>query len=585
MSGRNCHALRTTIAASWAVTFLLTLGLGGALAGTRLIAHFENDGIDDDWGRDLLREFYNSQNAGVDIDLYPNAPGVNNLRRFTLVDTLGNPAQINDYWGDLSTQPADFEIHKFAADGTGPGPGFLVGENRFAAFGSGWSLGAQEEVRDFHINFITVASEDDDLNYDPGDPRTADPALTNTSISAGAVQDWTNYDFLCFYLCINASDIPPQQFFSDFKIEVWEYWVDVTPGNPPTVTHNEREIYEVSLWDYLNANNMQPFTGWRHFRIPFSSFQKLANVGDSWRYNLTARQEALDAMNGTLDKDHIRAIIFRKDVTGIVDANGNPEPGNRITVAIDEIAVTGSNPLWDTADPVLRVNVPGATGSCDDNQNQGLCWAQLWPVATPQYNPDDPNDPDGYYQVRPFTNPATPAVGNVDILVTVRDWQQLWATFSAEVGNGAVVADNDISSEIVFVPQFQAPGTWVERWTAGPDFLRRKGTMQIPGPPVHHYLFYTDWRYDYTNGVVGERYLVRYNPAGVTPLARLAPSAFPYGGFLANYFREFGYAYGTLFILPRDDQGNIGQAQVIDVLFQQAAPQQLQYQRLMTGQP
>jgi hypothetical protein len=173
----------------------------------------------------------------------------------------------------------------------------------------------------------------------------------------------------------------------------------------------------------------------------------------------------------------------------------------------------------------------------------------------------------------------------VDVVVTVRDWQELWATFSAEVGNGAVVSATDVSSEMVFVPQFQAPGTWVERWTAGPDFLRRKGTMQVPGPPARQYLFYTDWRYDYTNGAAAEHYLVRYNPAGGTPFARLDPSAFPYGGFLANYFREFGYAYGTLFVLPRDAQGNIGRAQVIDVLFQQATPRQLRFERLMTGQP
>jgi hypothetical protein len=572
MSGRKCRALRTTIGGAWAVAFFLTIGLGGAVAGTRLITHFENSSNADLWGRDVLRDFYNSQGAAVATNLYPNVD--DNLAPFPLVSGLFTSG------GSVSSDP--FEIHQFDTDGTVPGPGFLTGENRFAAFGAGWSLGAQDQVRDFHINFISVANENNDYEYVPGTPPVFPDRLADNTVT-GTVQDWTSYDFLCFYLCINASSIPPQQFFDDFKIQLWEYAVEVSGAPLYTVTRDDREIYEVSLTEVLSNMGMQRFTGWRHLRIPLTTppFTKRGNVTDpdDWRYALTVSQGALDdpLMSGTgnLDKNAIRAIIFRKD--RILDTNGNPtEPDNRITVAIDEIAVTGS-----TSAEVLRVNVPGATGRCTDNQDQGLCWAQLFPLGT--YDPDDPNDPN--YQVRPFTNPAQPAVGNVDVVVTVRDWQELWATFSAEVGNGAVVSATDVSSEMVFVPQFQAPGTWVERWTAGPDFLRRKGTMQVPGPPARQYLFYTDWRYDYTNGAAAEHYLVRYNPAGGTPFARLDPSAFPYGGFLANYFREFGYAYGTLFVLPRDAQGNIGRAQVIDVLFQQATPRQLRFERLMTGQP
>jgi hypothetical protein len=359
----------------------------------------------------------------------------------------------------------------------------MVGENRFAAFGSGWSLGAQDQVEDFQINLITVANEDNDLNYVADTPPfSAQPALTDNSIAAGAVQDWTNYDFLCFYLCVNASDIPSSQFSDNFKVQLWEYWVDVIPGNPPIVNHDEREIYEVSLSDYMNANNIQPFTGWRHFRIPFSAFHKLANVGDSWRYTLTASQEALDAMNGTLDKDHIRAIIFRKDRIRNPSTNLPTEPDQRITVAIDEIAVTG-----DTGAQVLRVNIPGQVlpipaglpnpGQirCDDNQDRGLCWAQLFP--TPAL--DDPDQAAPYRnqnRVKPATGGSSDPKRNVDVVVTVDDWQQPWATFSADVGNGAVVSATDVSSEIVFVPQFQAPGTWVERGlpSLGPQFLRRK---------------------------------------------------------------------------------------------------------------
>jgi hypothetical protein len=145
---------------------------------------------------------------------------------------------------------------------------------------------------------------------------------------------------------------------------------------------------------------------------------------------------------------------------------------------------------------------------------------------------------------------------------------------------------------MVFVPQFQAPGTWVERWLRGPDFLRRKGTIHIPANPPsleHNCLFYTDWRYDYTGlygAAAAEHYLVHFNPVGATAFARLDPSVQPRGGFLANYFREFGYTYGTLFVLPRDAQGNIGGAQVIDVLFETPSPKpELRYERIITGQP
>jgi hypothetical protein len=182
----------------------------------------------------------------------------------------------------------------------------------------------------------------------------------------------------------------------------------------------------------------------------------------------------------------------------------------------------------------------------------------------------------------------------IDVTANVRDWQQFSATFSAEVGNGAVVAgdDNSFSSEIVFVPQFQAPGTWVQRWLAGPDFLRRKGTIHIPATPPNperNYLFYTDWRYDYTNGAAAEHYLVHFNPVGPTAFARLDPSAQPRGGFLANCLRdsELGYAYGTLWVLPRDAQGNIGgYAQVIDVLFEKSTTTpELREEQRITGRP
>jgi hypothetical protein len=331
-----------------------------------------------------------------------------------------------------------------------------------------------------------------------------------------------------------------------------------------------------------------PFTGWRHVRVPFSSFHRVDWTNTYWRYANFVSQEAFSGdglnpgMDNTLNTDHIRAIIFRKDqvVPGIDPTD------TRITVAIDEIAVTG-----DTNAQVLRVNIPGQvepipTGwfagqrRCDDNQDRGLCWAQLFA--------DDPD------QARPYRNPVRPPTGanrSVDVVASVRDWQQFWATFSAEVGNGAVVADNNISSEIVFVPQFQAPGTWVQRWLVGPDFLRRKGTIHIPANPPNaerNCLFYTDWRYDYTNGNAAENYLVRYNPLGATPFARLDPSAQPRGGFLANCLRDpqLGYAYGTLWVLPRDAQGNIGRAWVIDVLFEKpTTTPELREEQRITGRP
>jgi hypothetical protein len=128
----------------------------------------------------------------------------------------------------------------------------------------------------------------------------------------------------------------------------------------------------------------------------------------------------------------------------------------------------------------------------------------------------------------------------------------------------------------------------VQRGLVGPDFARRKGTIHIPGPPARDSVFYTDWRYDYTNGVPAENYLVRYNPLGATPLARLDPSTQPRGGFLANCLRDpqLRYAYGTLFVLPRDMNGNIGRAQVVDVLFQTPLPApELRKDQLITGRP
>jgi hypothetical protein len=572
-SAKGRRAGQEVVVAAWAVAFLLAIALGTALAGTRLISHFDSDSDTDPWGRDVLRDFYNSQGAGADTNLYPNLPGVNNLRPF--------PLRVLPF-SDAGILPGDpFEIHQFASDGSAPGFAGMAGENRFAAFGSGWSLGAQDAVEDFQVNFVSVGNEDDDANYRPGDPGLVQFLANNTV--TGAVQDWSNYDDLCFYLCINIGGYEEpsnQRFWSKFKIQLWEYGVDVQ-GPPWVVKRNEREVWEASL-DCTQTGEVLPhatgFTGWRHIRIPFSSFKKLPWDATYWRYGNFVSQEAYDAMNGTLDKGAIRAIVFRK--VRIQDLDGNlSQPADRITVALDEIVVTG-----DTSASVLRVNVPGNVRRCQENDTQwGLSWAPLFG--------DDAN------QQRPYTLPNVRPAGPRDQLMgmpcvdvhakDVRNWQQFWATFSAEVGNGAVVAGdaNSFSSEMVFVPQFQAPGTWVERWTAGPDFLRRKGTMQIPGPPARQYLFYTDWRYDYTNGAAAEHYLVRYNPAGGTPFARLDPSAFPYGGFLANYFREFGYAYGTLFVLPRDAQGNIGRAQVIDVLFQQATPRQLRFERLMTGQP
>jgi hypothetical protein len=628
------RAVRTAAVAAWAVAFFLTIGLGGAFAGTRLIAHFENDNNADTFGRDVLATFYDSQGVTADVNLYRNLE--NNLASFPLPTAAPYTFTDGGSLPPLGTDP--FEIHQFPSGGPpGSGPGFLVGENRFAAFGSGWSLGAQDQVEDFQLNFINVdyGASGDPL-YDPGTPGSginlADNAFTGTR------QDWSGYDYLCFYLCINASDIPAtvagpdNDFWDSFKVQVWVYDIEPWPLVAPyAVTTDYRGVYEVSLTDA----GVTPFTGWRHIRIPFSSFQRLNNVGDSWRYTLTVSQGVLDdgviggpatldatAANGSPIRQFVRAVIFRKG--RVVDTTGNPtEPDSRITVAIDEITVTGSNPFWAGSDPVLRVNIPGTVMPipvgqglshegevrCDDNQDRGLCWAQVFANYA---RVDDPTDPD--YQVLPYRNPVKPATGgtsdpkrNVDVVVTVGDWQQLWATFSAEVGTGAVVSDdpNEFSSEIVFVPQFQAPGTWVERWNSLPPdalFLRRKGTIQLPGPSgTRHCLFYTDWRYDYppapayrpgTSGDPGENYLVRYHPAGGapydTPFGRLDPSTQPRGGFLANYLRDpqLGYAYGTLFVLPRDNQGNIGRAQVIDVLFEKpTATLELRKDQLITGRP
>lgn len=553
---------KSKVALRWtfAVGFFLMVALVPGFAGTRLIAHFENTADVDSYGRDALRDFFHSQGATYTDNLYPNRPGVNNLAPFPLV---------NAFFTDGGGLPGDpFEIHQFAADGTAPAAAGLIGEKRFAAFGSGWCLGAQDQVEDFQINFINVDNEANDVNYDPGNPASGTVLLDNAV--TGTVQDWSAYDALAFYICINASDIPQQQFFDDFKIQLWEYWVDVTPGvggNPPTVNHNEREIWEVSLSQVLSNNGIQRFTGWKHLRIPFSLFTRLGWDANYWRYGNYVSQAAYNGMDGNLNTGHIRAIVFRKD--RIRDAAGNPtEPDARVTVAIDEIVVTGS-----TTARVARINIPGATVRCDDSQPRGLCWAQLF-AANP--NVDDPT-----VQTLPYAapvKPKPPAVAQpcVDVIVPVRDWQQLWSTFSAEVDNGAEAHDDDYSSEMVFVPQFQVPGTWVAGWNSWPDFSRRKGTMWVPAFGSRYFVFFTDWRYDYTNGDPDENYLVHY--------PNLDPSQDPRGGFIANYFRQYGYAYGTLFVLPRDDQGNIGRAEVVDVLFEKVSGK-LRYERLLSGAP
>jgi len=354
---------------------------------------------------------------------------------------------------------------------------------------------------------------------------------------------------------------------------LWEYWVDVTsaPPLPPVVNADEREIYEVSLSDVLTNNGIQRFTGWKHLRIPFSLFTTPLTVAQSWRYTDTASVPALAAMSGSLDRDHIRAIIFRK---GTVDPTGvmvpPPQPGD-VTVAIDEIVVTGN-----TSANVTRINIPGATTSCDNNEDRGLCWAQLFASNPAQGAPYDS-------AVRP------PGEGEankcIDVTVWVRDWQDLNPTFSAEVDSGAEVSDTDVSSEIVFAPQFQVPGTWVQLASVGSDFSRRKGTMDLPPSGFlgqRFLLFFTDWRYDYTNGDPAENYLVHYDPLAPDPLD---PRAAPEGGFLANYLREHGYAYGTLFVLPRDDQGNIGRARVVDVLFRRQNTRKLRYEHIRRGLP
>jgi ribosomal protein L37AE/L43A len=42
-SCNTTKAVRRAAVGVWAVAFLVTVGLGGAFAGTRLISHFEND--------------------------------------------------------------------------------------------------------------------------------------------------------------------------------------------------------------------------------------------------------------------------------------------------------------------------------------------------------------------------------------------------------------------------------------------------------------------------------------------------------------------------------------------------------------
>ncbi|MCK4299598.1 MAG: hypothetical protein KAX80_08690, partial [Planctomycetes bacterium] len=450
MRGSGDRLIRAMVMGACALAFVLLAGAEHTGADTRLIAHFEDDGGTDPYGRDVLAQFYDSQTAAPEDNLFPNSLTAENLEPFPL--PFGwfpeNP------YGSIPP----FEITQYADDGSGSGPGRLVGECRFAAFGSGWSLGVQDQVEDFQINFITVTNEDDDDDYVPVNPWSAEPALTNNSVD-GSVQDWSAYDYLCFYICINASDIPDQQFFDDFTIQLWEYWVDVTPavgGNPPVVDNNEREIFQVSLGDYVGPgpDQISPFTGWKHIRIPLADFDAdRLELAESWRYTDTASVPAFAAMSDSLDTDHIRAIIFRKDRIGGATPT---EPDIRVTVAIDEIVVTG-----DTNAHVARINVPGATSRCDDNEDRGLCWAQLFA--------DSLDVDDETVQGLPYSNPVEPwppnvANGCIDVTVRVRDWEDLNATFSAEVDEDAEVADDDYSSEIVFVPQFQAPGTWVERW-------------------------------------------------------------------------------------------------------------------------
>lgn len=580
MRGSRDRLVRATLMGACALAFVLLAGAEYTGADTRLIAHFEDDGGGDPYGRDVLAEFYDSQTAAPEDNLFPNSLTAENLAPFPLVGVLSNPE------GDVSGDP--FEIWQFDSAGGNPGL-LLIGEERFAAFGSGRCLGAQDQLEDFHISFINVEPEDNnDDEYRPGVVSTYDVLDDNPDpgdASFGDLQDWSTYDYLCFYICINASDIPDQQFFDDFTIQLWEYWVElhVDPvSGQLVVDHNEREIFEVSLGDYvgLGADQIPPFTGWKHIRIPLADFELVPWDASYWRYGNYVSQSAYDApMSRSPDWDHIRAIIFRKGL--IEDPPGTPtEPPDRVTVAIDEIVVTG-----DTDARVARINIPGYT-TCsrrDDHVNGGLCWAQLFDSHVDVDNPA--------VQGLPYTDPVQPWPPNVandciDVTFWVRDWQDLNATFSAEVDKDAEVADDDFSSEIVFVPQFQAPGTWVERW--GGDFSRRKGTMILPALGFldeRFLLFYTDWRYDYGDGVAAENYLVHYDPSLLTPAARLAPSDAPEGGFIANYFREYGYAYGTLFVLPRDGDGNIGHAEVIDVLFRTAPVRTLHHDRLTTGLP
>lgn len=572
MRGSRDRLIRATLMGACALAFVLLAGVEYTGADTRLIAHFEDDGGGDPYGRDVLAEFYDSQTAAPEENLFPNSLTVDNLAPFPLVGVLSNPQ------GDVSGDP--FEIWQFDSAGGNPGL-LLIGEERFAAFGSGRCLGAQDQLEDFHISFINVEPEENnDDQYTPGVVSTYDVLDDNPDpgdASFGSLQPWSAYDYLCFYICINASDIPDQQFFEDFKIQLWEYWVElhVDPvSGQLVVDHNEREIFEVSLGDYVGtgADQIPPFTGWKHIRIPLEDFELVPWDATYWRYANYVSQSAYDApMSRSPDWDHIRAIIFRKD--RVVDADGEPtEPADRVTVAIDEIVVTGG-----TNARVARINVPGATSRCDDNEDRGLCWAQLFA--------------DDAAQEAPYTNPVRPPGEGetdkcVDVTVWVRDWQDLATTFSAEVDEDAEVAEDDYSSEIVFAPQFQAPGTWVERW--GGDFSRRKGTMILPALGFldeRFLLFYTDWRYDYTNGDPVENYLAHYNPAGATAEVRLDAAD---GGLLANYFREQGvngYAYGTLFVLPRDGDGNIGRAEVVDVLFRRRGARRLRHDRLTTGLP
>ena len=392
MRSERCAKGVRLAAAALAAVLLWMLPAWG---GSRRIRPFENDHNGAPWGRDVRRDFYNSQGAGADDNRYPNVLGANNLARFPLVNTPFS------HRGSLPGDP--FEIHQFAADGGAPGFAGMVGENRFAAFGSGWCLGAQDRVEDFQINFINVANEDNDSQYIPSSTPSEPPLFADRladNVVTGTIQDWSDYDDLYFYLCVNVGGylmLSTQGFWSKVKIQLWEYAVDVQ-GPPWTVSRNEREVWEVTLAPYepsMILPHAMGFTGWRHLRIPFSGFHKVPWDDTYWRYGNFVSEEAYNAMNGSLDTDAIRAIVVRKERVRHIDGTFT-QPADRVIVALDEIVVTG-----DTNASVLRVNAPGnVIGRCREiEENRGLSWAPLFA--------DDPN------QARPYTGPVSPSSPSV----------------------------------------------------------------------------------------------------------------------------------------------------------------------------